>query len=107
MNFDGGNVSAIATAGASLFVALFGVVFGEYRFRRQHRTEKSIGHLLEITGWEQRSFEEIKKKIGGFEDDNELRRLLVRAGAIRFLRKDGTEFWGLLSRNKKKLERDA
>jgi hypothetical protein len=45
-----------------------------------------------------RTFEEIEKRIGGFEA-NELRQILVRAGAVRFRSRDGTELWGLLERN--------
>ncbi len=44
----------------------------------------------------QRTFEAIKKRLDIFEDDRELRKHLVRAGAIRFVRKeDGAELWGL------------
>lgn len=41
----------------------------------------------------------IKKRLGGF-DDEELRRIMVRAGAVRFEGSDGKELWGLISRNK-------
>ena len=36
----------------------------------------------------------IRHHIGGFEA-NELRQLLVRAGAVRFMAADGTELWAL------------
>jgi hypothetical protein len=39
----------------------------------------------------------IRHHIGGFEA-NELRKLLVRAGAVRFMAADGTELWALASR---------
>ena len=55
--------------------------------------------LLENEKWKKRSFEEIKKRLGGFEDD-ELRKILVRSGAVKFVASDGKELWGLLSRNK-------
>ena len=42
------------------------------------------------------SFLEIEKRLGGFED-NELRKILIRAGAVRF--EGDNELWGLLSRN--------
>ena len=45
----------------------------------------------------ERSFEALSTAIGGFEED-ELRKLLVRAGAIRTRRKDGSEWWGLLDK---------
>ena len=44
-----------------------------------------------------RSFVTLKNYLGGFEDD-ELRKILVRAGAIRTFRDDGSEWWRLLSR---------
>lgn len=41
----------------------------------------------------------MKKHLGGFEDD-ELRKILVRAGAIRVYRKeDNAEMWTLLERS--------
>jgi hypothetical protein len=48
-----------------------------------------------------RSFARIKARVGGFDHDEEqLRRLLVRAGALRYWSTDGkhTEFWGLRER---------
>ena len=39
-----------------------------------------------------RSFDVLKKHLGGFEED-ELRKILVRAGAILVFRDDGTEWW--------------
>jgi len=53
-----------------------------------------------------RSFETLKKHLGGFED-NELRKILVRAGAIRTYRDGGEtdEWWRLLSRMDEYIER--
>ncbi len=79
-------------------------------------TEAAIIHLLDRQGWELRSFYTIKSHIRGFEDD-ELRRLLVRSGAIAFqqspserdpndpLREDPDklERWGLLKKNTHRL----
>ena len=46
----------------------------------------------------ERSFEHLRNRIGGFEDD-ELRKLLVRAGAVRFFRDDiKNEWWCLYDR---------
>jgi hypothetical protein len=65
----------------------------------EYSVETSIKQLLGNQGWELRSFAEIARHLRGFED-NELRRHLVRAGAIAFnRRKDGQEMWGLLERN--------
>lgn len=74
----------------------------EDRLRTELRTEfmaeTAIQELLNGT-YDQRSFAVIKKRLGGF-DDNELRQLLVRSGAVRFYRsRDQEEMWGLRARN--------
>jgi hypothetical protein len=56
--------------------------------RTEFMAEAAIKSLLEVPGWELRSFEAIKKRIGAF-DDTHLRGLLVRSGAI--------QFWGKYS----------
>jgi hypothetical protein len=56
--------------------------------------------LMMDSQWRWRSFEVIKHHLGGF-DDNELRKILVRAGAIRTKSDDGKEVWGLLDRVRK------
>jgi hypothetical protein len=61
--------------------------------------ERVANVLLNDSEWTVRSLGIIKHHLGGFEDD-ELRRILVRAGAIRWLDADGQEVWGLLSRNR-------
>jgi len=66
------------------------------RLRTEFMAEQVARKLLECEKWKKRSFKEIKKRLGGFEDD-ELRKILVRAGAVRFEGDD--ELWGLLSRN--------
>ena len=69
--------------------------------REEHKTEfmaeSTVKHFLNHKSFTDRSFETIKKQLGGFEDD-ELRKILVRAGAIRNYREDGSEWWRLLSR---------
>jgi len=65
-------------------------------FRLQFKAESVIRKLLLNEAWALRSFDVIKLHIGGFDDD-ELRRLLVRSGAVRFTAK-GTEMWGLYER---------
>jgi hypothetical protein len=75
----------------------------ERRLRADLRTEfmaeQVAKDLLESPDWRKRKFKEIQKRLGGFEDD-ELRKILVRAGAARFEKSDGTELWGLIQRNK-------
>lgn len=55
--------------------------------------------LMSVEKWPLRSFRVIRHHLGGF-DDNELRMILVRSGAIRFMSKNGAELWGLLERNR-------
>jgi len=79
----------------------------EARLRTELRTEfmaeEAIRLLLEHEDWTLRSFEEIKRRIRGFSDD-ELRQLLVRAGAVAFERtRGGDELWGLRERNRARL----
>jgi hypothetical protein len=52
-----------------------------------------------------RTFRSLKYHLGGFTDD-ELRKILVRAGGIR-LTAGGEEVWGLLARNRKYLSAGA
>lgn len=69
--------------------------------KAQHRTEfmaeNTVRHFLSHQGFTDRSFETLRKHLGGFDDD-ELRKILVRAGAMRVYRDDGTEWWRLISR---------
>lgn len=52
------------------------------------------GLLLDESFRQGRSFDQIKRRVGGFEDV-ELRKLLVRSGAIRYYRaRDNKEVWG-------------
>jgi hypothetical protein len=60
--------------------------------------DNAVTQLLKSPNWEKRTFAEIKRRIGGFEDD-ELRQILVRCGAIRFGEEGEPELWGLISRN--------
>lgn len=63
-------------------------------------------HLLSLHQLPYRSFRVIRHHVGGFQP-NDLRKLLVRAGAVRFIASDGTELWALISRveNEFKLSR--
>ncbi|MBX3657231.1 MAG: hypothetical protein KIS62_06300 [Ramlibacter sp.] len=78
--------------------------------REQHKTEfmaeETARHFLSHKSFTDRSFETLQKNLGGFADD-ELRKILVRAGAIRVYREDGSEWWRLLSRMDEYLERKA
>lgn len=92
---------------------LSGVVGGYATYRVQERklqkeyqlqdSAQRVAHaLLSDSEWRLRSFKVIRHHLGGF-DDNDLRKLLVRAGAIRFKSKSGEELWGLIDRNKDRL----
>ncbi|MGV3493815.1 MAG: hypothetical protein ACO1OY_08110 [Ramlibacter sp.] len=76
--------------------------------REQHKAEfmaeTTARHFLEHKSYTDRSFETLRNHLGGFSDD-ELRRILVRAGAIRVYREDGSEWWRLLSRMEEYIER--
>jgi len=66
--------------------------------------ETTARHFLGHKAYTDRSFETLRMHLGGFEDD-ELRKILVRAGAIRVYREDGSEWWRLLSRMDEYIER--
>ena len=72
--------------------------------KTEHMAEKTAQYFLNHKGYTDRSFILLKKRLGGFEDD-ELRRILVRAGAIRYIRRDGSEWWRLLSRSEEAINR--
>ncbi len=71
--------------------------------RTEFMAEQVAKSLLGSENWQKRSFGAIKKRLGGFED-NELRKILVRAGAVKFESANGEkELWGLISRNEQDL----
>jgi len=65
--------------------------------KTEFMAETTVRHFLNHKSYTDRSFTTLKNYLGGFEDD-ELRKILVRAGAIRTFRDDGSEWWRLLSR---------
>ena len=101
-------VTALIAGGVSLLVSVITAASANRlqvaRLRTELRTEfmaeEAIRKLLMHETWNQRSFEKIKNHIRGFED-NELRRYLVRAGAVAFGDPDKPEdeVWGLRERN--------
>jgi lipopolysaccharide export system protein LptC len=72
--------------------------------KTEFMAENTAKHYLSHKGYTDRSFEVLKKHLGGFEE-NELRKILVRAGAIRIYKEDGTEMWRLLSRSLENAEK--
>ena len=67
-------------------------------YQLEDRAEDVVRQLLSVEGYPQWSFKVIRHHLGGFEAA-ELRKILVRTGAIRFKAKNGEEVWGLLERN--------
>ena len=72
--------------------------------KTEYMAEQTARHFLEHKSFTDRSFDTLRKHLGGFEDD-EVRKILVRAGAIRTYRSDGTEWWTLLERIPEKIEK--
>ena len=81
---------------SAIVAVLTAGVTAHWRLRTELRTEfmaeEAVKKLLRHKKWEKRSFAEIQRRVGGFEDE-ELRKLLVRAGAVRFYGENGVEFW--------------
>lgn len=71
-------------------------------YQLQDSAERVARTLLSDQTWRLRSFRVIRHHLGGFED-NELRKILVRCGAIRFMSRSGQELWGLVERNSDRL----
>jgi hypothetical protein len=76
--------------------------------QEQHKVEfmaeETARHFLSHKSFTDRSFDTLRNHLGGFADD-ELRKILVRAGAVRVFREDGSEWWRLLSRMDEYIER--
>jgi hypothetical protein len=89
-------VTAVLTTGLTLLVA-------ERKLRREHSldfaAERVARQLMLHPQWEWRTFSTIRHFLGGFDDD-ELRRVLVRAGAVRGSGTGDQELWGLLDRHR-------
>lgn len=104
-------VAGVVSLVVALITALATGLQQRHQLRAELRTEfmaeEAIRHLLLHEHWRLRTFETIAARIGGFEDD-ELRQLLVRSGAIRVFRaEDGgseVELWGLRERNTDRLD---
>lgn len=77
---------------------------GQEQHRTEFMAETTARALLSHKGFTDRSFETLQRHLGGFGDD-ELRKILVRAGAMRVYRDDGSEWWRLVSRMDEFIER--
>lgn len=112
-------LTSIISASAALFGAAIGGLISfllqrqkfqhdiemlKEQYKTEFMAESTVRHFLNHKGYTDRSFETLKVHLGGFED-NELRKILVRAGAVRNFRKeDGSEWWRLLSRMEEYIE---
>ena len=76
----------------------------QQQYKTEFMAEETARHFLSHKSFTDRSFEVLKKHLGGFEDD-ELRKILVRAGAVRTYREDDSERWYLLSRMGERIEK--
>ena len=83
----------------------------DYRLKREDNktvnvAEDTVRYYLKEEGFYERSFEHLHTKLGGF-DEEEVRRILVRSGAVRFIRKDTKkEYWCLVDRLPEKYAKD-
>ena len=78
----------------------------QQQYKVEFMAEETARHFLNHKSFTDRSFDTLRNHLGGFSDD-ELRKILVRAGAIRVFREDGSEWWRLLSRMDEYIERKA
>jgi hypothetical protein len=98
---------ALIGAVVAIVVSVATRVQVERAHRAQHgevlSAERAVQHLLVRTKYKRRTFAALRYHIGGYDDD-ELRRLLIRAGAIRF--QEDVETWGLIARNEQELDEE-
>jgi hypothetical protein len=90
-------VSAIISAGLSYWVTHQQL---DRQYRLENRSEAAVLDLLMQRPFRMRSLDIIRSHLGGFDDDNKLRQVLIRVGALRWRTENGEEVWGLLDRNR-------
>lgn len=74
--------------------------------KTENMAEETARYYLKEDGYYERSFDHLKTKLGGFEEDD-LRKILVRSGAVRFIRQDTQkEYWCLVERLPEKYSKD-
>jgi len=99
-------VAAIVALAVSVVSAWLSIRIQKEKLRTELKlefaAETAIRELLSEDQWTLRSFATISKRLHGFEE-NELRKLLIRSGALRFESREDEEMWGLRERNKDKL----
>jgi hypothetical protein len=75
-------------------------------FALYFQAEAAAKRLLLQKKYRFRTFKTLSHHLGGFEDD-ELRKILVQSGAVRFRDAAGVEVWGLLDRVKDTLDNET
>ncbi|MGI8570301.1 MAG: hypothetical protein ACR2KT_15255 [Methylocella sp.] len=98
-------IAAVVSLNISLIIALGATILTNRKVRQNFKLEFAAEgvarEMLIDRKWPYRTFRVLKYHLSGFTDD-ELRKILVRAGGIR-LTAGGQEVWGLLSRNREYL----
>ena len=98
-------LAAGIAAGVAFLTSLIAAYFSHRSLKMEYAlefaAERLVKKILTVENWEWRTFDAIKRVIGGFDDD-ELRRILVRSGAFRGYTRDGkVEMWSHISTNPK------
>jgi hypothetical protein len=98
-------INAIIAAVVSLVVAVLSAIVTlriadrnhKRQFKLAYQVEDLVLKFLNHPKWRFRTFKTIKHHIAGFEDD-ELRKILVSVGALKFTDAEDIEVWGLYER---------
>ena len=98
-------ITGVVSLNISLIIALVATILSNRKMRQNFKLEFAAEgvarEMLIDRKWPYRTFRVLKYHLSGFTDD-ELRKILVRAGGIR-LTAGGQEVWGLLTRNRQYL----
>lgn len=109
MNFYQTLLVGTLTALITTTVAYFKIRMDFNLYKTEVMAEKAARRLLKHKSFVERRFEAIRNELGGWDnEEDELRKILVRAGAVRTYRKtnDGKEeWWYLLSRENERIEK--
>jgi len=100
---------AALTATITTVVAYLKIRMDFNLYKTEVMAEKAARRLLKHSNFVERSFQAIQNELGGWDEEpDELRQILVRAGAVRTFRTNGDqkeEWWYLLSREKERIKR--
>ena len=99
-------VGGLVSLGIQLLKLRHQIIAIKLEHKTDFMAESVLIKLLSHKSYTDRSFTTLKKHLGGFEDD-ELRRILIRAGAIRVYRNGDTnnEWWRLLNREEEYIKK--